>query len=142
MRVDAAAPGWYFSMMARSRPAHWMPHAVEFHRTKYGRELLLDAERCRVAAGVLLFTRPGELRPWDVQGLDGACLCCRGALRESASRVVRRRLTLEAKRLLARSELRAAQVGFEDPAYFARFFRRAAGEPPMAFRARAARARG
>jgi AraC-like DNA-binding protein len=303
--MDAPIPGWYFSPMARSpRPGRWTPHAVEFHRTKYGRELLLDAafvrampsflqvenphvlrfhdillvtrgrgtfrlddEPCRVAPGVVLFTRPGELRAWDVTGLDGACLffteefvaeafadvrfldqlaffregrpsaalgltraeqrvflarframqreiatlrddashalrallyellvllnrwyakrhgaaptappnatverfrrlvdrdharrhrvadfaselgvspghlnaLCRGVLRQSASRVVRRRLTLEAKRLLAHSDLTAAQVafrlGFDDPAYFARFFRREAGLPPTAFRA-------
>jgi AraC family transcriptional regulator, transcriptional activator of pobA len=70
---------------------------------------------------------------------------CRTSLRRSASRVVRRRLTLEAMRLLAHSDLTAAEVGFrlgfEDPAYFARFFRREAGAPPTAFRARAA-ARG
>jgi AraC family transcriptional activator of pobA len=291
-------------MGRRARSARWTPQLVEFHRTKYGRELLLDAafvssmpsflrvpdphvlrfhdillvtrgrgtfrldgERCRVAPGVVLFTRPGELRGWDVTGLDGACLffteefvaealadarflqqlaffrdgrpsaaleltpaelrvfmarframqreiralrddashalrallyellvllnrwyaarhgraparppnatierfqrlverdharrhrlaeyacdlgvtpghlnaLCRATLRESASRVVRRRLTLEAKRLLAHSDLTAAQVGFrlgfDDPAYFARFFRREAGLPPTAFRA-------
>jgi AraC-like DNA-binding protein len=48
-------------------------------------------------------------------------------------------LTLEARRLLAHSDLTAAQVGFqfgfEDPAYFARFFRREAGEAPTRFRA-------
>jgi AraC-like DNA-binding protein len=66
---------------------------------------------------------------------------CRGALRRSASRVVRARLTLEAKRLLAHSDLTAAQIafslGFDDPAYFARFFRREAGRAPTAFRASA-----
>jgi len=304
--MDGTTPGWYFSTMGRRpRTGPWAPHVVEFHRTKYGRELLvdaafvramptflevpdphvlrfhdillvthgkgtfhLDAERCRVAPGVLLFTRPGELRAWEVTGLDGACLffteefvaetfadvrfldqlaffregrpsalleltaterrtflarframqkeiralrddashalravlyellvllnrwytkrhgaaprtplnsiverfrrlvdrdyarrhrvadyaselgvspghlnaLCRGALRQSASRVLLQRLTLEAKRLLAHSDLTAAQVGFrlgfEDPAYFARFFRREAGQPPTTFRAR------
>lgn len=303
--MDAPPPGWYFSTMSRRpRSAVWTPHAVEFHRTKYGRELLLDAafvrsmptflavpdphllrfhdillvtrghgsfrldaEDCRVAPGVVLFTRPGELRAWDVRDLDGACLffteefvaaaladarfldqlaffrdgrpsaalqltraesrvflarframqreiralgddaphalravlyellvllnrwytkrhgrapvkppnatverfqrlvdrdharrhrvaeyarelgvspghlnaLCGATLRRSASRVVRQRLVLEAKRLLAHSDLTAAQVafrlGFEDPAYFARFFRREAGVPPTAFRA-------
>ncbi len=302
--MDAPTPGWYFSTMGRRpRPGRWTPHVVEFHRTKYGRELLvdaafvramptflevpgphvlrfhdillvtrgrgtfqLDAERCRVGTGVLLFTRPGEVRAWDVTGLDGACLffteefvaetfadvhfldqlaffregrpsallaltaaerriflarframqkeiralrddashalraalyellvlinrwytkrhgtatrtppnatverflglvdhdyarrhrvadyaselgvspghlnaLCRVTLRRSASRVVRQRLTLEAKRLLTHSDLTAAQVGFrlgfEDPAYFARFFRREAGQPPTTFR--------
>lgn len=293
-------------MGARPRPGAWTPHAVEFHRTKYGRELLLDAafvremptffrvpnphllrfhdillltagrgtysldgEHCRIRPGVVLFTRPGELRSWDADGVDGACLffseefvaeafadarflgrlaffrdgrpsaalqltaaerrlflarframqreiralrddapdalravlyellvllnrcyarrhgaaprhaaspiverfqalverdharrhrvaeyaaelgvtpghlsaLCRASLRESAGRVVRRRIALEARRLLAHSELTAAEVGFrlgfDDPAYFARFFRREAGRPPTAFRARA-----
>ena len=302
--MDAPTPGWYFSTMGRRpRTGPWTPHVVEIHRTKYGRELLvdaafvramptflevpgphvlrfhdillvtrgrgtfqLDAERCRVGTGVLLFTRPGEVRAWDVTGLDGACLffteefvaetfadvhfldqlaffregrpsallaltaaerriflarframqkeiralrddashalraalyellvlinrwytkrhgtatrtppnatverflglvdhdyarrhrvadyaselgvspghlnaLCRVTLRRSASRVVRQRLTLEAKRLLTHSDLTAAQVGFrlgfEDPAYFARFFRREAGQPPTTFR--------
>jgi AraC-like DNA-binding protein len=305
--MDAPTPGWYFSTMGRGpHPGAWTPHAVEFHKTKYGRELLIDAafvrtmptflavpnphvlrfhdillvtrgrgsftldgERCRVAPGTLLITRPGELRAWDVEALDGACLffteefvaaafsdlrfleqfaffgesrpsaalelapaerraflsrframqkeirslgddashalrallyellvlihrwyarrhgrtprtvpnrlverfqrlvdrdharrhrlrdyaaelgvspghlnvLCRGTLRESASRVVRRRLTLEAKRLLTHSDLTAAEVGFalgfEDPAYFTRFFRREVGEPPTRFRVRA-----
>jgi AraC-like DNA-binding protein len=305
--MDGPMPGWYFSTMAPPpRPGSWTPHVVEFHSTKYGRELLLDAafvrtmptflevpnphvlrfhdillvtrghgtfrldaERCGVAPGVVLFTRPGEVRAWDVSGLDGACLffteefvaetfadarfldqlaffragrpsaaleltpaerraflarframqreikalrddashalravlyellvllnrwytkrhgaalrtppnatverfqrlvdrdhkhrhrvadyaselgvspghlnaLCRGALRRSASRVVRERLTLEAKRLLAHSDLTAAQIafglGFDDPAYFARFFRREAGRAPTAFRASA-----
>jgi AraC family transcriptional activator of pobA len=304
--MDAPPPGWYFSTMPGTRPGPWTPHAVEFRRTKYGRELLidaafvramptflnvpnphqlrfhdillvtsgrgtftLDADPHRVAPGVVLFTRPGELRAWNVSGLDGACLfftqefvaeafadarflerlaffradrptaalalapaqrrvflarfgamqrelrtlrsdapdalravlyellvllnrwytkqhgerprreprtlverfvelverdharrhrvadyaaelgvspghlsvLCRAARRESASRILRRRLTLEARRLLVHSDLSAAQVGFrlgfDDPAYFARFFRREAGRPPTAFRARA-----
>lgn len=306
--MDGPAACWYFSTMAPSRPG-FSPHAVEFHRTKYGRELLVDAafvremptflevpsphalrfhdvllvtrgrgsfdldgERCRVAPGVVLFTRPGELRAWDVRGLDGACLfftaefvaetladprflsglsffrdgrpsaalalappqrslflarframqreirgltdaaphalravlyellvrldrwyqarhgttprtppnatverfqrlverdharrhrvfdyaselgvspghlsaLCRDVLRSSAGRVVRQRVALEARRLLAHSDLTAAQVGFrlgfDDPAYFARFFRREAGLAPTEFRARARRA--
>jgi len=48
--------------------------------------------------------------------------------------------------VLAHSDLTAAQVGFrlgfEDPAYFARFFRREAGVPPTSFRAGARGARG
>jgi hypothetical protein len=109
--MDGPPARWYFSTMPGPRPARWTPHAVEFHRTKYGRELLidaafvramptflnvpnphqlrfhdillvtsgrgtftLDAEPCRVAPGVVLFTRPGELRAWNVSGLDGACL--------------------------------------------------------------------
>jgi len=306
--MDGPPPGWYFSTMGREpRAGRFRPHVVEFHRTKYGRELLLDAafvhampsflrvenphvlrfhdillvtrgrgtflldaERCKVAPGTMLFTRPGELRAWDVSGLDGACLffteefvaeafsdarflerlsffhegrpsarlelraaerreflerfrvmqreiralredashalravlydtlvrinrwyarrhgaspraprsrlverfqelverdharrhrvadyaselgvspghlsaLCRASLRRSAGRVVRERVALEARRLLAYSDLTAAEVGFrlgfEDPAYFARFVRRETGLAPTAFRARAA----
>ena len=87
------------------------PRRVDFHATKYGPALLvdaawvsemaafdaspapyslsffdillvtqghgtfgLDAEVCPVAPGVVLFTRPGEVRRWWVEGLDGACL--------------------------------------------------------------------
>lgn len=64
---------------------------------------------------------------------------CRATLRRSAGGVVRQRLTLEARRLLAHSDLTAAEVGFrlgfDDPAYFARFFRRETGQPPTRFRA-------
>ena len=54
------------------------PHVLRFHDillvTRGRGSFQLDAERCRVAPGVVLFTRPGELRAWDVSGLDGACL--------------------------------------------------------------------
>src|SRR5687768_11870156 len=87
------------------------PRRVDFLRTKYGPELLLDAawisdmpafdaspapysltfydillvtaghgtfeldgEVHTVAPGVALFTRPGEVRRWRVEGLEGACL--------------------------------------------------------------------
>jgi AraC-like DNA-binding protein len=53
---------------------------------------------------------------------------------------VRAGLALEAKRLLAHTDLTAAGVaarlGFRDPAYFGRFFRREAGESPERFRRR------
>jgi AraC family transcriptional activator of pobA len=303
--MDGPPDGWYFSTMRPPRPTRWTPRCVEFHRTKYGRELLIDAafvramptfqatpaphvlrfhdillvthgrgyfrldgERHRVAPGVLFFTRPGEVRSWEVRDLDGACLffaeefvaeafsdarfldqfayfregrpsaalaltpaerrffldrfrvmqaeiaglrddaphalravlyellvglnrwytrrhgpartappsavverflrlvdrdharrhrvadyarelgvspghlnaLCRKRRRTSASALVRERLTLEAKRLLVHSDLTAAEIafrlGFEDPAYFARYFRREAGSPPTTFRAR------
>jgi AraC family transcriptional activator of pobA len=300
--MDATAAGWYFSPMPQ--PPSRAPDAVEFHRTKYGRELLIDAawvrsmptflrgsrphrlafhdillvtrgrgrflldgERHPVAPGTAFFTRPGELREWQVAGLDGACLffteefvaetfadprfleqfayfaperpsgvlrlepatqravlarframqreirasrddapealraalyetlvllnrayaarfggrrpapaadvvrrfqalvdrdfatrhrvadyaralgvspghlnaLCRGRLRRSAGGLIRARRTLEARRLL-RQQLGAAQVadrlGFDDPAYFSRFFRREVGVPPSRYRLR------
>ena len=63
---------------------------------------------------------------------------CRLQTRQSAGAVIRSRLALEARRLLLYGELNAGQVaqrlGFEDPAYFSRFFRREVGLPPTRFR--------
>jgi AraC-like DNA-binding protein len=65
---------------------------------------------------------------------------CRTHLRRSASRCIRERLILEAKRLLLYSDATATQIaqdlGFADPSYFVRFFRREAGLPPGRFRRR------
>lgn len=64
---------------------------------------------------------------------------CRRQTGRSAGACVRDRLALEAKRLLLHTDMTAAQVadrlGFEDPAYFARFFKREAGAPPSVYRA-------
>ncbi|WP_407915131.1 helix-turn-helix domain-containing protein [Kitasatospora sp. NE20-6] len=52
--------------------------------------------------------------------------------------LIREQQTLEAKRLIAATNLTirqiAAEVGFDDPAYFSRFFRRETGLSPVAFR--------
>jgi AraC-like DNA-binding protein len=65
---------------------------------------------------------------------------CRRQTGRSAGAHVRDRLALEAKRLLLYTDMTAAQVadrlGFDDPAYFARFFKREAGAPPSVYRAR------
>jgi AraC-like DNA-binding protein len=62
----------------------------------------------------------------------------RSRTRASAGTLIRSRIVLEAKRLLLYSDLTAAQVGdrlgFEDAAYFARFFRRETGKAPSRFR--------
>jgi AraC family transcriptional regulator, transcriptional activator of pobA len=51
---------------------------------------------------------------------------------------IRQRLALEAKRLLAHTDLTAQQItyqlGFEDPSYFGRFFKREVGVGPQTFR--------
>ncbi|WP_327003339.1 helix-turn-helix domain-containing protein [Dactylosporangium sp. NBC_01737] len=57
---------------------------------------------------------------------------------EPPGRLIRRAQALEARRLLARTGLSVAQVahavGFADPAYFCRFFRREVGVTPGRFR--------
>jgi AraC family transcriptional regulator, transcriptional activator of pobA len=62
-------------------------------------------------------------------------------LGKSARAVIQDRVLLEIKRLLAYSDLSIAQIayalGFEDPNYFARFFKKATGLSPMAFREKA-----
>ncbi len=57
---------------------------------------------------------------------------------QSLSDIIRNRLILESKRLLTFSGLAVAQIaeqlGFEDAAYFARYFRKAVGMSPTDFR--------
>jgi len=64
---------------------------------------------------------------------------CRTHARSSAGAMIRARIVIEARKLLLYSELTAAGVGeklgFADPAYFARFFRRETGAAPARFRA-------
>ena len=97
----------YFSRMPSSRHA---TQRVDFHRTKYGPEILidiawihemptflrdqphwlafydillvtrgrgwfsLDGHRMPVKPGRVFFTTPGQVRSWNVGGLDGLCL--------------------------------------------------------------------
>ena len=61
-------------------------------------------------------------------------------LGRAAGVVIRERLALEAKRQLIHTDATAAEVGyalgFKDPAYFARFFRRETGASPTSYRTR------
>lgn len=61
-------------------------------------------------------------------------------LGRAAGVVIRERLALEASRHLLHTDATAAEVayalGFKDPAYFARFFKRETGAPPTSFRTR------
>ncbi len=63
---------------------------------------------------------------------------CRKHLNVSAQELIHQRLNQEAKRRLSftqRSlEQLAAELGFEDPAYFSRFFKRLNGQTPSQFR--------
>ncbi|MEJ8476049.1 helix-turn-helix domain-containing protein [Roseibium algae] len=65
---------------------------------------------------------------------------CRLFMDRTATQSIRDRLVLEAKRLLAFSKLSVSQVGYElgyeDPAYFSRVFRKETGVSPQEFRTR------
>lgn len=71
-----------------------------------------------------------------VSRLRAACLRAAGA---APLRLVHDRMVLEAKRALIYSNMTIAEVGyqlgFEDPAYFSRFFRKAEGCSPRRYRA-------
>jgi AraC family transcriptional activator of pobA len=71
--------------------------------------------------------------------LRAACIEVTG---KTPMRVLEERLVLEAKRNLTYTNMTVAQIayylGFEDPAYFSRFFSKLAGESPAAFRRRTA----
>jgi AraC-like DNA-binding protein len=58
--------------------------------------------------------------------------------KQSAGSLIRRRRLLDAKRLLSHSTLSVSEVGyglgFQDPSYFSRFFRKSTGLAPAAFR--------
>lgn len=65
------------------------------------------------------------------------------ALAKPAGAVIQERCLVEAKRILAYSSLPISQIayelGYEDPNYFARFFKRKAGMSPGEFRKLSAR---
>lgn len=69
---------------------------------------------------------------------------CRRRTGRSAQQLIHDRVLLEARRLLAYSELDVSQIsyalGFRDPSYFSRFFMRAQGNAPSEFRLRHAQA--
>lgn len=90
----------------------------------------LDLVECDFARGRRLGDYAADLRvtPGHLSAL------CRASLRKSAGACLRDRLALEARRLLCYSGKGAAEVGyalgFDDPAYFARFVKRETGRTP------------
>lgn len=76
-------------------------------------------------------------------GISGVHLntLCRELAGASALEIVHQRLLLEARRNLTFTQAPVAEIadalGFADPAYFARFFRRGTGQSPLNYRRRA-----
>jgi AraC family transcriptional activator of pobA len=68
---------------------------------------------------------------------------CRNTMGQSAQQLLHERLLLEARRLLAYTEMPVAEVatqlGYADAAYFSKFFNRSLGHSPSAYRALMAR---
>ena len=62
---------------------------------------------------------------------------CKQVAETAALNIIHQRIVLEAKRMLIYTQLNIEQVaetlGFKDPAYFSRFFKRQVGEPPRQF---------
>ncbi len=67
---------------------------------------------------------------------------CRSGMGQTALSVIHERILAEAARDLAFTTLSVAEIGralgFDDPGYFSRFFRKGVGEPPKAYRHRIA----
>ncbi|WP_428623891.1 helix-turn-helix domain-containing protein [Sedimenticola sp.] len=65
-------------------------------------------------------------------------LACKSKTGKTSSEILYERLVIEAKRYLIYSEMTVAEIGyaigFEDPAYFSRFFSRRVGVPPGGYR--------
>jgi AraC family transcriptional activator of pobA len=87
------------------------------------------------------FRQPAEVSDYAQRlGLSAARLraACLQVARKSPRKMIEERLLLEAKRMLLYSNMTVSEaayyLGFDDPAYFSRVFRRNAGHSPRAFR--------
>ncbi|MCC9308350.1 AraC family transcriptional regulator [Kitasatospora sp. RB6PN24] len=121
--------------------------ALRLHGAESGQVSTGNADRARELADrfARLIASPGA-RDRSIGALARELGVSAGHLHEAVKqatgrtpgRLVRERQTLEAKRLLLASDLTVAQIaerlGFGDPSYFCRFFRRESGVSPGAFR--------
>ena len=99
---------------------------------RFRREVEVDYARCRQVAVY------AERLGCSVRTLTRACLAATG---RSAKQVIDDRVVLEAKRLLAATDLSviaiSRRLGFVEQTHFCRLFHRTAGLPPGAFRSMA-----
>ena len=97
--------------------AHFRAAIEEHYRTNLGLKQYCDR----------IGTTLGRLR-----------IACRAVACATPGQLIADRLILEAKRCLRYSDLPVSEIayslGFEDPAYFSRYFARATGATPSAFR--------
>ena len=105
-----------------------------------------DALVQRYLALVEIHFREHRGLPFYAQALgvtpDHLSRSCRNLSRQSALQLLHERLVLEARRLLAYTPMSvvevASAIGYQDPAYFSKFFSRATGHSPSQYRALAA----
>jgi AraC family 4-hydroxyphenylacetate 3-monooxygenase operon regulatory protein len=121
---------------------HW--REVEPHRAAGAQE---DRDR-RLFHEFRALVEQHYARQWSIADYARALRCsqprlnrvCRQVGDASANGIVLDRLCAEARRLLAFTTAPASvigrQLGFQEPSYFARFFRKRAGMTPGEFRAR------
>ena len=117
-------------------PARWNDRGTELTN----RFLVLVSENFRAVSGVADYAARLHVTPSHLNET------VRRTLGRTAGQVIRQRVILEAKRMLRHSEQSVAEVAyhlnFEDPSYFARFFRKQTGVSPLSFRSRQQAAAG
>jgi len=117
-------------MAEARRPERWNDRGTALTN----RFLCLVGENFRTLSGVSDYAARLHVTPSHLNET------VRRTMQKTAGQVIRERMLLEAKRLLRHSDLSVSEVAyhlnFEDPSYFARFFRKQAGQSPAAFRAR------
>ncbi len=103
-----------------------------YARATFSSFLKLVEDHYREHLGISDYARKLAMSPARLNRL------CNTFASKSAQEIIHARITLEAQRLLLYTSATSSQVafelGFQDPAYFTRFFRKRTGQTPSAFR--------